>query len=168
MTTYQAETIWIQKKLFTSYGNAWRWVYSIENIMMQSACAIDLVAQKIRSLDASTKSLEEISNILKKDFIHLGLNKKSAKELQTGLDGYIKAISFTVYFHCSSYHKLLNLVNRVKQTKLDKHVVCNGLANIRAFPIETDLQDFTIRNVARRSFGKSSLSSRWCHRPNLV
>ena len=49
--------------------------------MTCDACAVDLVAQKIRSLDASAKSVEEISNMLKKDVVHLGLNKKSAKEL---------------------------------------------------------------------------------------
>ena len=94
--------------------------------MTRSACAADLVAQKIRSLDASAKSAEEISNMLKKDVVHLGLNKKSAKELRATLDGYVKAISFTIHFCRSSYHKLLNLVNRVKRTKLDKQVVWNG------------------------------------------
>ena len=62
--------------------------------------------------------MEEISNILKKDVVHLGLNKKSAKELRATLDGYIKAVSFTINFHCSSYHTLLNLVNRVKKRNL--------------------------------------------------
>ena len=81
--------------------------------MTRSACAADLVAQKIRSLDASAKSAEEISNMLKKDVVHLGLNKKSAKELRAALDGYVKAVSFTIHFRRSSYHKLLNLVNRV-------------------------------------------------------
>ena len=62
---------------------------------MRAAYAADLVAQKIRLLDALAKSLEEISNMLKKNFIHLGLNKKNAKELQAGLNGYIKAISLS-------------------------------------------------------------------------
>ena len=88
--------------------------------MMRGACAADLVAQKIRSLDTSAKSAEEISNMLKKDIVHLGLNKKSSKELRAALAGYIKAVSFTIHFCYSSYHKLLNLVNRVKRTKLDK------------------------------------------------
>ena len=30
--------------------------------------------------------------MLKKDFVHLGLDKKETKELQAGLDGYIKAV----------------------------------------------------------------------------
>ena len=123
---HQAETIWIQEQPFTSYRDAWYLVYDIENIVTRSACAADLVTQKIRSLNASAKSAEEISNILKKDVIHLGLNKKNATELRATLNGYIKTVSFTIHFHRSSYHKLLNLVNKVKQTKLDKHVVWNG------------------------------------------
>ena len=91
--------------------------------MTCGACVVDLVAQKIRSLDASAKSVEEISNMLKKDVVHLSLNKKSAKELQAALDGYVKAVSFTIHFRCSLYYKLLNLVNRVKRTKLDEQVV---------------------------------------------
>ena len=94
--------------------------------MTRGACAADLVAQKIRSLDASAKSVEEISNMLKKDVVHLGLNKKSAKELRAALDRYVKAVSFTIHSRCSFYYKLLNLVNRVKRTKLDKQVVWNG------------------------------------------
>ena len=93
--------------------------------MTRSACTADLVAQKIRLLNTSAKSVEEISNMLKKDVIHLGLNKKSAKELRAALDGYVKAVSFTIHIYCSSYHKLLNLVNRVKRTKLDEQVVWN-------------------------------------------
>ena len=126
MTTYQAKTIWIQEQLFTSYGDAWRWVYDIENIVTRGACAADLVAQKIRLLDASAKSVEEISNMLKKNVVHLGLNKKSAKELRATLDGYVKAVSFTIHFRRSFYYKLLNLVNRIKRTKLDEQVIRNG------------------------------------------
>ena len=126
VTTHQAKTIWIQEQPFISYGDAWHWVYGIDNIVMRSACAADLVAQKIRLLDTSAKSVEEISNMLMKDVVHLGLNKKSAKELQTALDGYVKAVSFTIHFRRSFYHKLLNLVNRVKRTKLDEQVVWNG------------------------------------------
>ena len=81
--------------------------------MTRSACTADFIFQKIRSLSTSVKSLEEIPNMLKKDIIHLDLNKKSAKELRAGLDGYIKAVSFTICFYHFSYHKLLNLVNRV-------------------------------------------------------
>ena len=93
--------------------------------MMCSTCATDLVAQKIRSLDALAKFAEEISNILKKDVVYPCLNKKSAKELRAALDRYVKAVSFTIYFCCFFYHKLLNLVNRVKRTKFDKQVVWN-------------------------------------------
>lgn len=94
--------------------------------MTRNTSAADLVAQKIRSLNASAKSTEEISNMLKKDLVHLGLNKKNAKDLQAALDGYIKAVSFTLHFRHSLYHNLLNLVNRVKRTKLNAHSVWNG------------------------------------------
>lgn len=49
-------------------------MYAIDT---QKACANNLVAQKIRSLNAMTQSLEKISKILKKNFVHLGLKKKS-------------------------------------------------------------------------------------------
>ena len=94
--------------------------------MTCGAYAADFLAQKIRLLDTLTKSVEEISNMLKKDVVHLGLNKKSAKELRAALDGYVKAVSFTIHFRRFSYHKLLNLVNRIKRTKLNKQVVWNG------------------------------------------
>ena len=120
VTTHQAKRNWIHEQPFTLYGNAWRWVYSIANKVIRGAFAIHLVAQKIRSLNALSKSAEEISNMLKKDVVHLGLNKKNIKELRAVLDGYIKAVSFTIHFHCFSFHKLLNLFNKVK---FDKHVV---------------------------------------------
>ena len=125
MITHQAETIWIQEQPFTSYKDTWHWVYSIENKVTCDACIASLVAQKIRSLDASAKSVKETSNMLKKDVVYLGLNKKNIKELRVALNGYIKVVNFTIYFCRSSYYKLLNLVNKVKQTKLDKHVVWN-------------------------------------------
>ena len=50
-----------------------------------------------------TMSLKEISDMLKKNFMHLGLDKKETKELQAGLNGFIKAVSFTIYFRCSSF-----------------------------------------------------------------
>lgn len=92
---------------------------------MRNARVADLVAQKIRSLDALAKSVAKVSNMLKKDFVHLSLNKKNPKELQAALNGYIKTVSFTIHFHCSSYHKLLNLVYMVKQTKFDAHNIWN-------------------------------------------
>ena len=90
---------------------------------MHGTCIADLVAQKIRSLDASAKSVEEISNMLKKDVVYLDLNKKNAKELRAALDGYVKTVSFIIHFRRFSYYKLLNPVNRVKRTKLNKQVV---------------------------------------------
>lgn len=150
------------------YKNAWHWVYGIKNIVMESIGIVVLVFQKIRLLDVLTKFVEKISNMFKKDYVYLGLNKKSAKKLQAGFDEYIKAVNFTIYFCCSSYHKLLNLINRVKWTKLDKHIIYNGKANIGIFSIETDLQDLTIRNVARYSFGKLLLLSKWRNYPGFI
>lgn len=43
------------------------------------------------------KLSKKIFELLKKDFIHLGLEKKKLKELQANLKRYIKAISFTIY-----------------------------------------------------------------------
>lgn len=76
---------------------------------MHSTCVINLVSQKIRLLNVLAKLLEKISNMFKKDFVYLGLNKKSIKKLRVSLDKYIKAINFIIYFPYSSYHKLLNL-----------------------------------------------------------
>lgn len=45
-------------------------------------------------------SLEKILDMLKKDLIHLGLNKKETKKLQTGHNKFIKVGSFTIYFYC--------------------------------------------------------------------
>ena len=98
VTTHVAETIWVHEQPFTSWQEAWKWVYQIQNLETQKACANDLVGQKIRSLNASAKSSEEISDMLKKDFVHLGLDKKESKELRVGLDDYIKAVSVVLPF----------------------------------------------------------------------
>ena len=103
-TIHQVQTIWIQEQPFILYGDACHWLYSIQNIVTRGACATNLVTQKIRLLNASTKFVEEISNMLKKDNLHLGLNKKNTKKLQATLDGYIKAVNFTIYFCCFSYY----------------------------------------------------------------
>ena len=76
----------------------WKWVYKIQNLETRKTYANDLVGQKIRSLNALAKSLEEILNMLKKDFVHLSLDKKETKELQAGFDGYIKAVSVILPF----------------------------------------------------------------------
>ncbi len=54
------------------------------------------------------KSSEEISGMLKENFVHLGLEKKESKDLRANLDGYIKAVSFTILF-VSTKFSLLNL-----------------------------------------------------------
>lgn len=48
------------------------------------------------------KSAIEISNMLHKKFIHLGLEKKELTSLQTSFDSYIKAISYTCFSLTSS------------------------------------------------------------------
>ena len=45
--------------------------------------------------------LEKISDIFKKKFVHLGLDKKETKELRVDLNEFIKAISFIIYFRYS-------------------------------------------------------------------
>ncbi len=81
VTTDHAETIWIHEQAFTSWSEAWKWVYQIHNVETRRAYAVDLVSQKIRALNAVTKSAAEISNMLKKDFVHLGLDKKESSAL---------------------------------------------------------------------------------------
>ena len=98
VTTHIAETIWVHEQPFTSWQEAWKWVYQIQNLETRKACANDFVGQKIRSLNASAMSSEEISDMLKKDFVHLGLDKKETKELRAGLDGYIKAATVVLPF----------------------------------------------------------------------
>ena len=98
VTTHAAETIWVHEQPFTLWQEAWKWVYQIQNLETPKAFANDLVGQKIRSLNALAMSSEEISDILKKDFVHLGLDKKETKELRAGLNGYIKAVSNVLPF----------------------------------------------------------------------
>lgn len=43
------------------------------------------------------KLSKKTSEILKKYFIHLSLNKKKSIEMQASLENYIKAVSFTLY-----------------------------------------------------------------------
>ena len=98
VTTHAAKTIWVHEQPFTSWQEAWKWVYQIQNLETQKACANDLVGQKIRSLNASAKSSEQISDMFKKDFVHLGLDKKESKKLRAGLNNYIKAVSVVLPF----------------------------------------------------------------------
>ncbi len=97
ITTDHAKTIWVHEQAFTSWSEAWKWVYHIQNVDTRRACAIDLVSQKIRALNAATKSTVEISNMLQKHFVHLGLDKEKSSALQTSLDGYIKAVSYCYF-----------------------------------------------------------------------
>lgn len=94
VTTDSALTIWIHDQPFTSWGEAWKWIYQIGNEEARKGCAVDLVQQKIRSLDAAAKDAEEIWGLLKKDFGHIGLGKKESASLRANLDGYIKAVSY--------------------------------------------------------------------------
>ena len=88
-------------------------------------------------------SLEKISDMLKKDFVHLGLDKKETKELRAGFNKYIKSVSFIICFRYSSFlirptaiiflflilsssaHWLLNLYT-VNRTKADKRAIFFG------------------------------------------
>ena len=127
VTTHVAETIWVHEQPFTSWQEAWKWVYQIQNLETQKACANNLVGQKIRSLNALAKSSEEILDMFKKDFVYLGLDKKKSKELRAGLDGYIKVVSVALAFLIlpGLAYQLLNL-NRVNGTKANKQTVSFG------------------------------------------
>ena len=69
---------------------------------MRRAYAVNLIFQKIKALNAAMKSAVEISNILQKNVVYLGLNKTKSSFLQTSLDGYIKAISYCCFSLSSS------------------------------------------------------------------
>ncbi len=94
VTTDNATTIWIHNQVFASWPDAWRWVCQMQNVETRRACCIDLVSQKIRSLNAAVKTAEEISGFIKKDYVNLGLEKKEATALRESLGGYIKAIRY--------------------------------------------------------------------------
>ena len=66
-------------------------------------------------------SSEKILDMFKKDFVHLGLDKKETKELWAGLDGYIKVLSIVLpsLILPSLAYWLLNL-NKVNGTKVNK------------------------------------------------
>lgn len=48
---------------------------------MRKAYCINLVGEKIKALNAVTKSIKEMLRLLKKDYIYLGLKKKYASGL---------------------------------------------------------------------------------------
>ena len=48
---------------------------------MRKVYYIDLVQQKIRSLNTEAKTIEQILDLLKKDYIYLRLEKKDATAL---------------------------------------------------------------------------------------
>lgn len=81
LTILIAITIWVHELSFISWLEPWKWMYQIQSIDTQRACNNNLVRQKIRSLDAMAKSLEKISEMLKKDFVYLYLEKKELKDL---------------------------------------------------------------------------------------
>ncbi len=93
--------IWVYEQPFSLWQDAWKWVYQIQNPTTRRACAVDLVSQKIRSLNAAAKSAEEISSMVQEDFAHVSLEKKKSTSLQDSLDGYIKAVSYS-HFSLSS------------------------------------------------------------------
>lgn len=71
-------------------------MYQIQAIDIERVYANNFIVQKIRSLDAIAKLLEKIFEMLKKNFVHLGLKKKKSKKLRTSPKKYVKAISFTI------------------------------------------------------------------------
>lgn len=85
VTTDNALTIWIHQQAFASWSDAWLCVYQIQNPETRKACCIDLVGQKIRAPNAAAKSADEISGLLKKDYVHLGLEKKDASGFRDSL-----------------------------------------------------------------------------------
>ena len=96
ITMHIAKTIQVHGQTFILWFEAWKWVYQIQAVDKQRACVNNIVAQKIRSLNAITKLSEEIFEMLKKDFIYLSLEKKESKKLRASPKGYIKAVSFII------------------------------------------------------------------------
>ena len=64
---------------------------------MRKAYSINLIQQKIRSLNAEAKMAKEISDLIKKNYVYLRLEKKDATALQDSLAGYIKAICYCCF-----------------------------------------------------------------------
>lgn len=91
VTINNANTIWVQDQPFVDWRSAWAWVNQIKYSVTRKGCAIDLISQKIRFENASAKSSTEIDELIKRDWVHLGLDKKEKKELRAGLTGYIRA-----------------------------------------------------------------------------
>lgn len=67
----------------------------MKNKKARKVCTIDVVQQKIRSLDVIAKDVERILRLLKKNFSHISLDKKEFTTLRANLDGYIKVISYS-------------------------------------------------------------------------
>lgn len=59
--------------------------------IIRKGCAIDLVGQKIRLEDASAKTSGEIDELIKRDWVHIGLDKSERRNLRDGLSSYVKA-----------------------------------------------------------------------------
>lgn len=74
----------------------------------------------MRFLDIMAKLLNEISKILKKKFIYLGLEKKKLKELQINLERYIKVISYIIYLY---YIQPTKNINKIDETKVIKSTI---------------------------------------------
>ena len=91
MSTHIASTIWVWDQPFKDWQSAWTWVYTIECLITYKKCAIDLVGYKIKMENTSTKISEQINELIKRDWQHLGFNKSEKKSMQDGLLGYVKA-----------------------------------------------------------------------------
>ena len=97
-----------------------------KNVKTRKACYIDIVQQKIRSLNAEAKTAEKILGLLKKNYVYLGLEKKNATALQDSLAGYIEVVCYCCFAFptriISILNKILN-INKENITKSDKRVV---------------------------------------------
>ena len=102
ITTHIPKTIWVYKQPFILWAEAWKEVYQIQNLNTQKAYANALVGEKIRLLNVLVKSSEQIFDMLKKNFIHLGLDKKEMKKFRAYFDRFIKMVSFPICFLFSS------------------------------------------------------------------
>ena len=108
VTTSNAQIIWIYKNAFASQSNTQKLVWQIQNEDKGRTCDIKLVSQKIRSRNAEAKLVEEISDLLKKNYFYLGLEKKKDTALQDGLASYIKAVRYGRFFFPNYTVPILN------------------------------------------------------------
>lgn len=94
--TDNALTIPIYDQVFPFCFDIWQCVYQFPHLETRKPYCINFVSEKIRLLNAETKTVEKILDLLKKDFVHLRLKKKNASVFGDSLAGFIIAIC---YYH---------------------------------------------------------------------